>query len=233
MQLRDALQSRAISASGGKVYVTSSGGTAKSTLYTAAGAALANPITPTNGSIEFWTADALGVVDLYGYAPTGHGFVRKGIKPSGDASLLIDTTRLDSTFVIPFNVADQAGDATETPTGFVLPGAVQPNVAIDVVTVDAAITLEVGTLASDSGDADGFIDAVSMATAGYIKPTLLASGDTMGALLSVLDSANAGDDAPEQDVTMIGKQVTYTLLTAADTAAGFIVLPLRLRPSLL
>lgn len=229
-QLVDALTGIAISESGGKVYVTAAGGTAKATLYTAAGASLANPITPTNGSIEFYTADSVSSVDLYGLSPTGHGFVRKAVKSSGDASLLIDATRLDSVLVIPFNIADTTA-AAETSTGFTLPGAVQPNCHVDVVTTDATETIDVGTLSTDSGDADGFMATIALDTAGYIKPTLLASGDTMGAYLSVLDSANAGDDAPEQSSAVIGKQVTYTLTSGTDTAAGFIVLPMMLRPS--
>ena len=227
LQLRDAFTGISIASSGGKVYVTAAGGTAKATLYTAAGASLANPITPTNGSIEFYTADAVGTVDLYGISPTGHGFVRKAISASGDASLNIDSLRLDTVLVIPFNIADTSA-ATETATGFVLPGAVLPHVAVDVVTVDATETIEVGTLSSDSGDADGYIDALDVATAGYIKATLLNSGDTMGALLSVDASA---ETVPEQDNTMVGKQVTYTLTAGSDTAAGFIVLPVQLLPS--
>ncbi len=229
-QLTSAITGVIVQSSGGKAYVTAAGGTAKATLYTEAGAALANPISLNYGSIEFWTADAVTSVDLYIQTPTGHFIVEKGIKPSGDASLPYNNKVLDTTFVIPFNIADTTA-ATETSTGFTVPGAVQPNVAVDVITIDATEDIDVGTLSTDSGDADGYIDSVSVATAGYIKATLLNSADTMGALLSTQDSVNAGDDAPEQDVTMIGKTITYTLSTGTDTAAGFIVLPMQLRPS--
>lgn len=229
-QLKSAIDGALIASSGGKAYVTAAGGTAKATLYNADGSALANPVSLTNGNIEFHTADSVTTVDLYVQTPTGHFVVEKGIKASGDASLLYNNKVLDTTFVIPFNIADTTA-ATETNTGFTIPGAVQPNVAVDVVTIDATEDIDVGTLSSDSGDADGYLDGVSVAVAGYIKPTLLNSGDTMGALLSVQDSANAGDDAPEQDISMIGKTVTYTLSAGTDTAAGFIVLPIALRPS--
>lgn len=229
-QLKSAIDGAIISASGGKAYVTAAGGTAKATLYTAAGAALANPVALTNGSIEFYTADAVSSVDLYIQSPTGHFVVQKAVKSSGDASLFYNNKVLDTVFVIPFNIADTSA-ATETSTGFTCAGAVQPNVAVDVVTGDATETIEVGTLSSDTGDADGFIDALDVATTGLIKATLLASGDTMGEYLSVLDSANAGDDAPEQSVAVIGKTITYTLTAGTDTAAGFIVLPMMLRPS--
>jgi len=229
MQLKSAIDGKMIASSGGKCYVTAAGGTAKATLYNADGSALANPISLTNGNIYFHTADAIASVDLYVQTPTGHFVVQKAVSPSGEASLLYNNKVLDTVFVIPVNVANQTADATETLTGFTLPGAVQPNVAVDVVTVDATETIDVGTNSADTGDADGFIDGLDVATAGLIKATLLASGDTMGALLSVLDSANAGDDAPEQVVTL--KEVSYTLSAGADTFAGFIVLPVMLRPS--
>lgn len=231
-QLRSLTTGAVIATAGGVVYVTAAGGTAKASLLDADGAALANPLTLTRGGFDFNVADTVTSVDLYILSPTGHMVVAKGVKPSGDASIMVDTGRVDTTLIIPFNAADQTG-GTEKLTGFVLPGAVQPNVAVDVVTIDATETIDVGTDSGDSGDANGFMDTVSVGTAGYIKPTLLASGDTMGALLSVLDSANAGDDAPEQDVSMIGKEVSYTLTAGSDTAAGFIVLPMQLRPSLL
>lgn len=230
-QLKSAIDGAIISATGGKVYVTAAGGTAKATLYTAAGASLANPVALTNGSIEFNTADAVASVDLYIQTPTGHFVVQKGVKSSGDASLFYNNKVLDTTFVIPFNIADTAA-ATETATGFTIPGAVQPNVAVDVVAIDATETIDVGTLASASGDADGFLALLDIGTLGYIKPTISNGTPTLGAKLYVQDSANSGDESNEQDISQIGKQVTYTLTAGSDTGAGFIVLPMQLRPSL-
>lgn len=229
-QLKSAIDGKKVSSSGGKCYVTAAGGTAKATLYNADGSALANPISLTNGKILFHTADAIASVDVYIQTPTGHFVVQKGVAPSGDASLLYDNKTLETTFVIPFNIADTTA-AAETSTGFTLPGAVLPHPAVDVITVDATETIDVGTLSSDSGDADGFAVTLSVATAGYIKATVVNGATTLGALMYVQDSANAGDEAPEQNVSMIGKQVTYTLTAGTDTAAGFIVLPVALRPS--
>ena len=128
-------------------------------------------------------------------------------------------------FVIPFNVADQAGDATETGCDFTQVGAVQPNVSIYVDTVDATETVDFGTDSGDSGDADAFIDGLSVATAGLIKATNVNGSVTLGAKLYVQDSANSDDDYPEQDISQIGKEFTYTLSAGADTAAGFFVIP--------
>lgn len=228
IQMHDSATKEAIITSGGKVFVAGNGLATKVTLYNEDGSAKTNPITPTNGKIEFYTADTVAKVDLYGYAPSGHAIVLKNVQPSGPSALFVDKSRADTTLIVPYSSTDQTGDATETRTGFVLPGAVQPNVGITVTTVDATETIEVGTLSTDSGDADGFIDALSVATAGYNKATNVNGSVTLGVLLYVQDSANAGDDFPEQNTSMIGKEVTYTLTTGADTAAGFIHLPINL-----
>lgn len=230
-QLKSLVTSKAIESSGGKVMVVTAGGSAKVSLLDADGAALTNPLSLTRGGFDFNVADTVASVDLYIQTPTGHFLVVKGVKPSGDASIYYDNSVSHTTFVIPFDADDQAGDATETGTGFTLVGAVQPNVAIDVVDIDATETIDAGTDSGDSGDADGFIDGLSLATAGYIKATNANGAVTLGSKLYVQDSANAGDDYPEQDISQIGKEVTYTLSSGADTAAGFIVLPQQLPAS--
>lgn len=233
-QLRSLVTGMAIAATGGVVFVAQAGTALKQTIYSpSTGLAITNPMALTNGSFNFNVADTVQSVDLYILSPTGHMVVLKGVKPSSDASINVDDKRLDTTLVIPFSATDQTGDNTETDTLFVLPGAVQPNVAVQVATVDATETVLFGTLSSDSGDADGFGVGVSVATAGYIKATNVNGGVTLGALLYVQDSANAGDDFPEQNVSMIGKKVTYTLSAGSDTAQGFIVLPVQLPTTIL
>lgn len=225
----------AIASAGGRVFVAAAGTSKKETLYSpATGLAIANPMVLTNGAFNFDVADSVQSVDLYIQSPTGHFVVLKGVKPSGDATISVDTGRPEAIMVIPYHYLDQAGNATETPCGFTLPGAVQPNPLLQVVDIDSGITIDVGTLSTDSGDADGFIDGVSVATAGLRKASMAnASPRTLGVLLQVQDSANAGDSVPEQDITMIGKQITYTLGSGADTATGFIMLPVSLPPTTL
>lgn len=227
-QLKSLITGAAIVAAGGFVYVTATGGTAKASLLDADGNALSNPLALTNGSFDFNVADSVTAVDLYIQSPTGHFVKVTNIQASGPASILIDDSVAHTTMIIPFNVADQAGDATETGCGFTIIGAVQPNVAVDVATIDATETIDVGTDSGDSGDADGFIDGLSVATAGYIKPTNANGSVTLGTKLIVQDSANSGDDFPEQDTSQIGKEVTYTLSAGSDTAAGFILIPVQL-----
>lgn len=229
-QLRSLITGGAISEAGGAVYVTSVNGTAKLALTDANGGALANPLPLTNGFFDFNVADSVPAVDLYIQAPSGHFVVVRNVKASGQASINIDDSVAQTTMVIPFNAADQTA-ATETNTGFTQIGAIAPNVGVEVVTVDATETIDVGTLSSDSGDADGFIDGLSVATAGYIKATSANAGTTRGADLVVQDSANAGDDFPEINTDKTGKAITYTLSAGSDTAAGFILLPAMLPAS--
>lgn len=229
MQLVDQ-NGKLISLSGGVVYVAEAGGAAKVDLLTATGGAASNPSALTNGKIEFYVDEAIATVDLYGISPTGHAFIAKGIAPSGPNEIRVDTSRADTTLVIPFSIDDTSAN-TETDTGFDVPtyGAVLPMVAgVDVLTVDSGMTIDVGTLSSASGDADGFIDGISLTTAGSVKATLTNGSVTLGALLKVQDSANAGDAVPEANTNSSGKSITYTLSSSTDTGEGFIKLPLQL-----
>jgi hypothetical protein len=226
IQMKDARTLESIITAGGAVYVATAGSPAKATLFTAAGAALANPVTPTRGFIEFFTAETVSEVDLYVQAPGGQFEVYTGVKASGPNEILIDTANRHGAIVVPFSIANTVAN-TETNTGFIVPAnaAVLPNPLVRVTTLDAGMTIDVGTLSTDSGDADGFIDGLSLAAAALVKATLANGAITMGALLWVQDSANAGDEAPEANVSMQGKAITYTLSASTDTAAGFVILP--------
>ena len=220
-----------IQATGGKCYVAKDGDAAKQAITDKDGTALTNPRALTNGACEFYVPDTISLVDLYIMAPGGQFVVATNVDES-IADIAVDVTRLDHVAVIPFSIDDTSA-ATETDTGFDLPlhSAVKPNPKVRVLTVDATETIDVGLLSSETaGDADGFINALDVATAGLVKATLLASGDTMGALLSVLDSANAGDDAPEEHVVTgtNATSITYTLTAGSDTAEGFIHLSYQL-----
>lgn len=234
MQLVDQ-NGKLISLAGGVVYAAVAGGAAKVSLLTATGAAAANPSALTNGKVEFYVADAVAKVDLYGISPTGHAFVAKGVAPSGPNEIRVDTSRADTILVIPFSATDSTAN-TETDTGFDVPtnaGVIPMAVGVDVTVLDDTETVDVGTATADSGDPDGFIDGISLATAGAVKASLANGAVTLGALLKVQDSANAGDAVPEASFTSGGKSIVYTTSAGTDTAAGFIKLPLQLHTSYL
>lgn len=223
---------RIIQSSGGVVYVTTGGGTAKLALKDSAGASLSNPLALNRGKIDFYVADTVSSVDLYGQAPGGQAFQEFGVKPSGDNEIVVDTQRTHQNLIIPFNQADFSAN-TETDTGFDEPASgkalMLPNPSVRVTAIDATETIDVGTLSSDSGDADGFLAAASIATLGLVKGTLTNGSNTMGALFEVQDSANSGDLAPEARVSG-GKSITITTSAGSDTGAGFISLPYELLP---
>jgi hypothetical protein len=216
-----------ITDSGGKFIVVANGGAAKQAIYDSAGAAASNPVSMTYGKGSFYVLDTVTSVDIYGIAPGGQWFFKTGAK-EGIVEIGIDVQNREQVYKIPFSAVDSTA-ATEYDTGFDLPlySAVMPNPMILVTTIDATEDIDVGILSSETaGDADGFIDGVSTATLGLAKATLLTSADTMGALLSVQDSANAGDDAPEVHVVTgsNGRSISYTTSAGSDTAAGFILL---------
>ena len=104
-------------------------------------------------------------------------------------------------------------DNSETETGFALPvKAIIKNVWLNVVTAEATgttKTIDVGTDSTDSGDADGFLEGVSVASTGLKKGTLLNTGQTLGALLRV-DEGGTGELVAEMDIVSGGKEITFT-----------------------
>lgn len=104
-------------------------------------------------------------------------------------------------------------DGNETSTSVTLPAkAVVKNVFLNVVTAEATgttKTINVGTDSTDSGDADGYLAGVSVASIGLVKGTLLNSGQTLGALLTT-DEGGTGELVPEIDIASGGKEITFT-----------------------
>lgn len=233
--IRDIMTGEKMSAAGGVAYITTSGGTAKATLYNPDNdyAALSNPISITNGRLRFAVlgASTFGQasepsVDIYGISAEGIAFQRRGWKP-GMNVISVDNTAVRHTLIVPFNIADTTA-TTETDTGFNFTAGmvIDPlGCSVYTKTLDDTETIDVGTLSSESGgDADGFLDGISVATAVVVAPTLAATAETLGALLRVAATADAGTGlVPRQHViTSTAVSLTYTLSAGTDTAAGFI-----------
>lgn len=109
-------------------------------------------------------------------------------------------------------------DGNETDTGVDLPSdAVVLGVMLNVITAEATgttKTIDVGLLSSETnGDADGFLDGVSVSATGWVKGTLLSTGQTLGALLHV-DESGAGVLVPEPHIIDEAVSVTYTAASA-------------------
>ena len=231
-QLVSSLTGTAIRDAGGVCYVATAGASDKVTLTDPDNdfAALTNPLALTNGRIRFAVEKAIETVDLYILAPGGHFIVYDGAKAGATPEIMVDVNQRDQTYVIPFDIADTTA-AVETDTGFDLPinayvKAMGVGVIVDVL--DATDNIDVGLLAAESGgDADGFLAQTDVALAGFIKGTLLGTGTTIGALLTVDESA--GDLVPEGHAgDGIAESISYTLTAGTDTAVGKIVLPVLL-----
>lgn len=120
-------------------------------------------------------------------------------------------------------------DNTETDTGYDIPagGMILPwEMFIIVDTLDDTETIDIGILSTEvGGDADGFIKAASIGTAGYVQPAMTAtagtntnyiSASTFGALFS---TGKAGADTAG---TVTGT-VTDSIGTLAATAGTLAV----------
>ena len=253
IQLKDAITGATIQSTGGVCYVAEAGGAAKVTLYDKTGASASNPSSLTRGFINFFTAETVTSVDLYILAPGGQFVVATGIVASGPNEILVDTGNRMQCMKIPFS-ADDFTAASENLTGFTEPtnALMLPDPAVLVTTLDATETIDLGTLSTDSGDADGFIAAASVAAAALVPAVIgfdvgtnntvvdITGGDvewTLGALFHPAGTKVAkseGGDAAATDGNGFaykqahvsgGKAITYTPTAGSDTAEGFFLLP--------
>ena len=151
--------------------------------------------------------------------------------------VVIDRGNPQKVLVAPFSSL-----TVETDTGLDLPyGALVQNCLIEVVDVHSAKTIMVGILSSETaGDADGFVVATLLTTAGIIHPRLYTAGsnDTFlatansGALLGkFLVGADVVGDTGSDTMTghlvqgSNGSSVSYTCSSATTTATGLIHMP--------
>lgn len=211
------LEGKSITDAGGAVHVATAGSPAKATLTDKDGAALANPVSLTNGAAEFYVADSVSTVDLYIQAPGFQFIVKAGIAPANH-NFKVDTTERYQVYKIPFSIADSVA-ATEKDTGFNLPTRAQvlpllggAGLTITTAETAGAKTMMVGTLSTETGgDADGLL-AATISTA--------ATGKVVG-----INGALYVSNAPALTDANVAKSISYTLVTASVAAAGFIVLP--------
>lgn len=222
-------------ATGGKMIVCLNGEYTLATLYDPDNdfASLSQPVAATRGKFRFAVARSDSAapprsVDVYGTAPTGHGFRYYGAKPGTPNTLRVDTNDIQSHLVLPFSYATAV--ATEVDHGLDLPiGALAgPFVFIDVKAIDATETLDVGIKSSETGgDADGFLAAISVGTLGVTRPTWAATS-VAGALIRESQDTAATFTPVQHEVVSGGQSVTWTITTGSDTGAGRIVIPFQI-----
>lgn len=220
-------EGESIISSGGVCMVVENGEAKKVTLYSdKIGTSLGNPLTMTRGMIEFWASDTLTSVDLYGMSPTGESFVRKDVTPMGPNEIRVNQDQRHHVLVIPFDHEDYTA-ATETDTGFDTGTDKEwlPFPVVWVEDIDTGETIDVGTTTGTTDDPDGFIDGISVAAAGAVRTTITNGSITLGQLLLDTAGASADEQVPSGIVMTTSDDITLTLSTGTDTAAGFIHLP--------
>tara|TARA_R110000803_G_scaffold56957_1_gene114639 strand:- start:35 stop:544 length:510 start_codon:yes stop_codon:yes gene_type:complete len=142
-----------------------------------------------------------------------------GSTAATDNSNLAATTKfLNKTAVIRCDA-----QTAETVTNFTLPdSAIVNDVFLNVITVDATETVDVGTTGT-SNDPNGYLAAASLATAGIVRGSLADGAVTLGALLFEITEATTAA-ARARDVTAGGDPISYTCSAGSDTAVFDIVI---------
>jgi hypothetical protein len=237
IKLVDERNGRPIDDDTGVANILTAGNPDEITLTDKFGTSLANPLAFSNGELRFYTAKTVTSLDVS--LLTATGYARYATSMSADEhTLKINREQRRQILVLPwlFNAG-----ATETDTGFDLPAnCLVTDAHLRVTTLDAGETIDVGILSSESGgDADGFLKAMSIATAGFVNAYGVVTGGTNIDFLDVtagygalLLQSIAGADA----VATVGgaarryyrtdgtaKSITYTPSTS-DTGKGFILI---------
>lgn len=112
---------------------------------------------------------------------------------------------------------------SETETEFTFPtNAIVHDVFLNVITVDATETVDVGTMGS-SNDPNGFLAGASLATEGLVFGSLADGAVTRGALLFEITEATTAA-ARNPCITAGGDPVSYTCSAGSDTAVFDIII---------
>lgn len=131
--------------------------------------------------------------------------------------------RADTKFVNKTAVIRCDAQTTETQTNFTLPAnAIVKDVFLNVITVDATETVDVGTQGT-SNDPNGYLATASLATAGLVFGSLADGAVTRGALLFEITEATTAA-ARKPDITAGGDPISYQCSAGSDTAVFDIII---------
>lgn len=225
LAFKDDLTERAIDGSGGVAFICTAGSPDLATLYNpSTDAALSNPISLTRGGISFATLETVETVDIFAMLPTGHFVSFYGIHANEFNELEVNVSQRHNVAIVPFSVGHTgyvAASEFDTGMDFPIGAMILPTPSMLVTTLDATETIDVGFVTTDP---NGILAAADVATATYVKGTLLSSGQTLGALLSA-DESGAGVLVPEGYICAAAQSLSWTLTAGSDTAKGYIHIP--------
>lgn len=197
IQLWDALNFGMLDDDSGQLVVMTAGTPALATIYLDdRGTAASGVQTFTNGQLSFFTIDTVDTVDVTLLTATGEAIFIAGLTPA-EHKVNVDQLTRDQHLVIPI-----IGVAAETDSGFDLPANLWiKDALIDVHTIDAGETVDVGLLSSEAnGDADGFLDGISVAVAGPVLPIIVTNGSNEAYVSSFTGGALIYDGLVGTDV---------------------------------
>lgn len=129
----------------------------------------------------------------------------------------------DTKFIRKQAVIRCDAQTSETQTAFTLPtNAIVHDVLLNVITVDATETVDVGTMGT-SNDPNGYLAAASLAATGLVYGDLADGAVIRGALLFEITEATTAA-ARRPDITAGGDPVSYTCSAGSDTAVFDIII---------
>lgn len=221
--------------SGVSAYIYGAGGKTLSTVYSnAIRTSLTNPITFTAFSdrLDFWSESTTH--DIFLADDKGNVSFIPSVAPT-DHILPLNRDGVDKCFVAPF-VFNAGGSETDTGLDFPLNVKIY-DAAVEVVTVDASATVDIGLLSSETnGDADGIAINVPTDNAAFLQLWGITETTTedftaapyKGALMGIgtagtstaNDTGNAG--GPGHIVSGSNAVSLVYNPSASDTMAGYI-----------
>jgi len=215
------------SATGGSVIICKPGTAQKATLYDPDNnfAVLANPVAMNRGRLRFATVSTILSVDVYGVAGTGNAINLRNVRPGAEGEIYEVTDDPMQVLCVPLFAGDYTA-ATEGTTGLQLPAAslVLPNIGLRVLTAESSKTLDFGLLSSESGgDADGFLAALSLASAVMVKP-LVTGTPTRGLLLRATFATTPAVYLPDSAAITTSRTLSATFSSGSATAEAFVLL---------
>lgn len=193
------------------------------TIYTNdRGTSASNPITFTNGTIRFFTADTVTAVDLSILTSNSHAVFAESVAPSNQR-IDINPDTIPQKLVIPYVVVGASEVIVDT--GFDLAAnMLVKDIELDVCTVGTGAVLDIGT----STDSDGFADGVAASVTGFpatlLEEALVSTSGLFGALLAMATGTYVRKKHVRANATS-GANIVYTNTTISSTAGnGYIFL---------
>jgi hypothetical protein len=211
--------------------VLTDGSPVEISLYTSGNGqtAASNPITFTNGVINFWTADTVTSLDLTIQTASAHAVFAESVTLS-DHRIDIDPDRMVQKLVIPYTFSGASEAIVDT--GFdIFAAMLIKDIELDVFTAMTGGVLDIGT----STDTDGFLDGIAASTTGFpitaLEEAIVSTSALFGAYLANITGTYVRKKHVRANATS-GANIVYTNTTSSSTAGnGYVYLTYDRLPS--